>query len=262
MSLQNVQAEIAELLLYQHFETLTVSPAENLAIYSNNIQSSLINTLKNTYPLIVKLVGEDFFKVTAREYIEQHPSRSSNMHDYGEYFSRFLAHYPPVKNLIYLVEVAEFEWICHSLYFAADHNGFDRARLRNISSEQYENLHFMLHPASCVMKFHYPILDIIDLCKHNPDTQIDINAGGLNMLIIRRNLELMLVPLENADFAFLHTLQQNYTLSEALTAAQHHQPNFDLNTKLSSWIEDKTLVDCDVALIPKFHRGIQEKMEL
>lgn len=252
MSLINAQAEIAELILKAQSESDIAVPAENLCIYRNNINSTLLKSLSTTYPLIVKLLGEDFFKVAAREYIKKYPSRSSNLHDYGEYFSRFLAQFPPVKNLIYLVEVAEFEWICHSLYFAADHHGLDINRLRQVTPDQYGNLHFSLHPASHIIKFHYPILDLVEFCKYNNDTKVDINSGGINLQIIRRDLELLLIPLADSDYAFLHALEEGRSLAEALKEAQFYDREFDLEAKLPYWIQNKSIVDCDAVVIANF----------
>lgn len=256
MSLQNVQAELAE-LLFNKETTNVITPVENFSIYRNNIRSALISTLQETYPLIVKLLGEDFFKVACREYIAQYPSRSSNLNDYGEYFSHFLAHYPPVKNLIYLVEVAEFEWICHRLYFAADHSGFDVSRLRPLVKDQYENIHFSLHPALVVKKFHYPMLDIIDLCNHRSDKEVDITQGSINLIIARRDFEIKLIPIADADFQFLNAIQEGATLGQAYMATQRYDTKWDIEKKLVDYIQQKVIVDCDLVLLPVYNKGVQ-----
>src|SRR5579871_3882424 len=131
MLLQNLLAEFTEALLSDNQTESVFQPAHNISIYQNNYFSQLTQSLQKTYPLITQLVGEDFFKQTAREYINRYPSCSGNLHEYGEYFSDFLAEYQPVSDLIYLPEVATFEWTCHTLYFASDHAAFDIALLEN-----------------------------------------------------------------------------------------------------------------------------------
>src|SRR3989338_5990145 len=101
MMLQNAQADFIEAMQALDEHTTLVSPAMNLAIYRNNIFATLMHTLKATYPLTLVLLGKDFFAMAAREYIRQYPSRSGNLHDYGEYFGNFLATYQPVHELIY-----------------------------------------------------------------------------------------------------------------------------------------------------------------
>lgn len=243
MSLPNLQAELAEAILAQD-HTMHIMPARNIQIYRQSIESHLIQALKDTYPLITKLLGDDFFQITAKEYIKRYPSRSGNLHDFGEYFSDFIAEYPPVRNLIYLAEVAQFEWICHSIYFAADACLFDIHKLEHFSAESFGQLHFVLHPAAQLMKSHYPLLRIIDLCKGEIDDTLNLNEGGVNLLIIRRHLELALVSLSASEFAFLSALQDNQPLREALKMATHLDTDFQIHEKLSAWIKDKIIVDC------------------
>jgi hypothetical protein len=248
MSLQHIQTEFADILLSEDESTDLLQPLQNMSIYRNNVRSSLINTLLNTYPLMIKLVGQDFFRIAAKDYIKQYPSCSSNLHDYGQYFSDFLASYPPVKSLTYLAEVAHFEWICHTLDFAADHPPFDIQFLEKLSPDAYPRLHFVLHPASQVVHFHYPILRIIELCKEENQEMIDINTGGNHLLIIRRDLDIKLVLLEAAESAFLMALQEGLPLFQALKAANAIEPDFKLDEKLPAWIQDKTIVEGYAAL--------------
>jgi len=246
MSLQNTLYEFAEMILSDNYSSDLIKPSRHLIIHKNNITAALVKALQETYPMVFKLIGEECFRMTAENYILQYPSTSSNMHDYGEYFSDFLAEYPPVHDLIYLPEVAEFEWICHALYFAAEQIPLDIQRLQSIPAGQLEKLHFALHPASRVIKFHYPILHIVDLCDGKTSESINLAEGGVNLLIIRRDLDIILVTLTSADYVFLNTLQDNHSLSIALKAAQRIEPEFNLQEKLLGWIKDKTLVDFSI----------------
>lgn len=244
MSMQNIQTEFAEAIILDDPNTAIVHPRENIRIYRNNMIANLMRALHDTYPLILKLVGNEFFRVTANEYIKCYPARSSNLHDYGEYFSDFLGEYPPSKNLMYLPEVAQFEWACHQIFFAADPLPFNLKLLESIAPEQYDQLHFILHPACQLCQFRYPLLRIVDLCKGHIDETINIYEGGVNLLIIRRDLDICLVSLTKGEFSFLSALSENKTVSESLQAALTIDAHFQLDEKLSLWIKDKTIVEC------------------
>jgi len=236
MLLQNVQDEFAELIQQSDEQS-------NLMIYRNTIHSNLIQALQNTYPMIVKLVGEDFFKITADDYIAQYPSTSGNLHDYGEYFSDFLAEYSPVSDLPYLDEVAQFEWASHLLQFASDAEALDIKRLEAVDEQQFHSLRFMLHPASCLMQFDYPILRIIDLCEDEIDEDIHLDEGGVNLLLIRREFDVVLVTLSDAEFMFLSAIHNHETLGSALDETNQRYPEFKLDKHLPKWVKDKTIVD-------------------
>ncbi len=243
MLLQNLQDEFAELMNADAVHSGLVTPVSNVSIYRNNMVCNLVQTLMDSYKMIVKLVGEDFFRMTAKEYINRYPSLSGNLHDYGEYFADFLDEFIPAKNLVYLPEVARFEWACHLLYFAADASILDIKLLENISPDQFQELHFGLHPASRLMRFNYPILRIMDLCKGEMDEEINLNEGGVNLLLIRREFEIKLVPLSLAEYTFLSVLNQNETLGAALDATLEIDADFKLDENLPQWIQDKTITD-------------------
>jgi len=244
MLLQNVQDEFAELMNTDESQNSDIiTPAAHMKIYKNNMIASLQQTLQETYKMIVQLVGEDFFRLAAREYIHRYPSLSGNLHDYGEYFSDFLEEFFPVRNLPYLPEVAKFEWTAHLLHYANGGGELDPKSMESLSPDQFHELHFNLHPASALIQFQYPILRIIDLCKGEMDEEINLDEGGVNLLIIRRELEIMLVPLALSEFTFLSALNKNASLGDALDETLVIDPEFKLDEIFPKWIKDKTIVD-------------------
>ena len=243
MLLQNLQADFVDLLTNAENSTeLLVHPVANMLIYRNNHRVHMRAALFNAYPLLVKLLGEEFFAATADEYIEQFPSRRADLNNYGEYFGDFLAYYAPARQLVYLPEVAAFEWACHQVFFAADHPPLAIATLQNITPARYPSLRSTLHPASKLMQFQYPILQLIDLCKNRIEEITDIESGGIDLLIIRRELDVKLSPLTPGEYAFLSTVQDEQPLSSAVAAALMVDPYFNLNDKLPRWVQDKTIV--------------------
>lgn len=244
MTLQSLQAEFAESLFADEPYCDDVQPQSNLLIYQNNLFASLTRALRNTYPLILKLVGDDFFPLAAKAYCKQYPSRSNSLDDYGAYFGTFLAEFGPTRSLIYLPEVAEFEWACHEASFAADHPPLAIETLQKVTPDLYENLHFTLHPMIRIMKCNFPILRIIELCKGEVDEEIDVDAGGDNLMISRKDNALSLTTLSDADCQFLSLIGENYSLKEALEAALTVDSEFRLDTKLPQWVQQGIIVDC------------------
>ena len=68
--------------------------------------------------MIHQLVGEEFFRLLAKRFIEQHPSHSGNLHRYGSEMAEFLMHFENTQHLAYLPDVARLEWAYHLAYFA------------------------------------------------------------------------------------------------------------------------------------------------
>lgn len=244
MNLQNLQAEIAEAIIMNDCHCEWLTPAANITIYQHNMQSALTKALEHCYPLLVKLIGKDFFLLTAKEYLACYPSLSSDLNDYGAYVSDFIANYAPLADYIYLPEVAKFEWTCHRLARLAEHLSFDVCKLEGLDKEQYPHLYFSLNPASDVLSFTYPILRIIALCKNEIPGPIDMQAGETRLLIYRRQQHVSLVSLTMGEYHFLKALQANKALTTALDIALDKDPLFKLDEKLPVWINNKVIVDC------------------
>ena len=78
---------------------LRASPAacrtRRFGVYRNNVYSSLIDVLQARFPVVSRLVGEEFFRAMARVYVEQEPPRSAVLLRYGASFPDFVASFAP-----------------------------------------------------------------------------------------------------------------------------------------------------------------------
>lgn len=243
MSLQNVQVEFAELLLANEQETSLIQPAANILIYHNNLLSHLFATLKNAYPLLVQLVGEDAFKAAARDYIDRYPSTSGNLDEYGEYFSDFIASYEPAAELPYLSDVAQFEWVAHLLTRAPDAAVFDPIHLEQLTENDYADLQLTLHPACHLMQTHYSIPDIIDLCNGSINEIDSLTTETLYLLISRHQDDIIVSTLTSAEYHFLNKIQDSHILADSLQTAVQIDPSFELENRLVDWVKNQIIID-------------------
>lgn len=58
-------------------------------VYRNNVFASLTAVLRSRYPVIERLVGEEFFKAAAGLFIAAHPPSTPVLIEYGERFPPF-----------------------------------------------------------------------------------------------------------------------------------------------------------------------------
>lgn len=70
-------------------------PSRRFAVYRNNVQSSLINALADSYPVVQQLVGEEFFRAMAAIFVRSQPPQSPLMSRYGEGFADFIGQFEP-----------------------------------------------------------------------------------------------------------------------------------------------------------------------
>ncbi len=218
-----------------------------LGIYRNNCRGNLQGALELAYPVIGQLVGEAFFRMMAMMYIESHPSKSGNLHDYGSALGEFLASFPNARELPYLAEIAKLEWACHRAYFAPDAEPIDLAALAGVARENQGGLRFQLHPACRMVRSSFPIVEIWQ--AHQPgapeDFRIDLDSGPQIALVNRKHDAVRVEALSNPASAWLEAIHSGATLWDATSAVLENHPGFDLASHLADWIQREVLVDSD-----------------
>jgi hypothetical protein len=189
--------------------------SKRFRVYRNNVFASLVNALRARYPVIERLVGEDFFEAAAIHFIEAHPPRSPILIHYGEGFSDFLERFEPARALPYLAGVARLEWLRHRAYHAADRNALRPSDLARAPSDRAFTLKFEFHPSAALAVSPYPIVSIWETNARDAETRfIGPGLAGEAALVVRPDIEVHVVRLDEAEHAFAAALAQGATLGE------------------------------------------------
>lgn len=225
--------------------------SRRLGIYRNNVFSNQREALRTIYPVIERLVGREFFKHLADEYLRRHGSPAGDLNGLGEHLAGFLAAFPGADSLVYLPDTARLEWLVHKVYHAPERAGRAIARLAAVPDDRYEDLRFYLHPARALFASSYPV-DRIWRVNQAGQGQIDdetshvhLDSGGVCLLVARRELHVTLRAVEAGEWAFLQSIAAAHPFGEACNAAFELDPAFDINAVLARLINESTLVDVD-----------------
>ena len=77
-----------------------------LWVYRNNVVAGLIETLKDNYPAVRRIVGSEFFRAMALQFVTANPPHSPVMLGYGAGFAKFIARFEPAATLPYLPDTS------------------------------------------------------------------------------------------------------------------------------------------------------------
>ncbi|HZM37444.1 MAG TPA: DNA-binding domain-containing protein [Burkholderiales bacterium] len=216
-----------------------------LQVYRNNVLVSLSQALADVYPVLVRLVGMEYFFQAARRFVRQHPSRSGNLHDFGGELARFLATLPETPAFPYLSDVAALEWAWHEALHADEAAALDVVRLAKVPEHAIEGLRFRLHPAARLVASRYPVLAIWEANREGApsDSAVSLDAGPDWLLITRPGLERAIERLTPGAFTLLITLASGSTIADACDAARAAEPNIDLQATVARFVGGRVIAD-------------------
>ena len=228
-----------------YLEAATTPGSPRMAIYRNNVYAALTKALQAIYPVILRLVGDAFFKFAARRYIDAYPSRSGDLNRFGADFAEFLGTFEHTASLPYLPDVARLEWCCHQAYSAADDTPLDLPKLAAVPPETYGRLRFRLTHASRLLHSAWPIDAIwqVNQADYTGDQSVDLASGGVSLLLQRRENRMVLMTLSEAEWQFLAALNDRQTLEVACANAMRADPATDLGALLHTYVGQTTLVE-------------------
>lgn len=205
-------------------------------VYRNNLRSSLIEALRQTFPIIERLVGLDYFKAIAVIFIEKNLPRRGTLIGYGTGFPEFLESREELDTFPYLGDVARLELAWLGAYHAADVRPLAGADLSSLAPQNADKLVLDLNPSVHLLSPSLPIYEIWQKNSREEVSSISLEHGEEHLLIFRPRLDVIVVPISPDSMAFLVACRAKKTLEEAFTASLQRNPAFDLTQTLSGFI--------------------------
>ena len=195
-------------------------------VYRNNVTVSLTEALRQAFPALRKLVGEDFFAAMAREHLRAHPPASPVLMFYGGAMPAFLETFPPVAHLPYLADVARLELALRESYHAADADAVAPGTLQSLAPERFLAARLTLAPTLRLLRSRWPVHAIWSANMRG--TAVPTSVEAQDVLILRPEFDPEPVVLPAGAAPFVAALRAGRTVAEALDAA----PAFDLTATL------------------------------
>ena len=210
-------------------------PAARLAVHRNNVVSSLIDALADTFPVVQELVGTEFFRAMASVFVRRSPPRSRVLALYGEAFPSFVERFQPAQAVPYLADVARLEMARVRAYHAADAPAAPAGSLQSAlaSGERIGELRLAPHPSMSVLVSRYAIVSLWAAHQGEGDLGAIEPDVGEAALVVRAGLEVRVLRLSQGAAAFVAAIQDGQPLGGAAAIAMHAEAEFDLSGVVS-----------------------------
>jgi putative DNA-binding protein len=212
------------------------TPARRFAVYRNNVALGLRKALQSRFPVVEKIVGQEFFAAMALVYLKDRPPRSPQLTTYGDEFPAFIAAFEPAGELSYLADVARLEAARTRSYHAADATPLAADHFAGFDTDAVADIRVEMHPSTEIVRSPYPIVTIWAMNSGEQELAPIENWRGEDALISRPSLQVEIRALPPGGAAFLLALYAGLPLGQAAEAALAEEPNFNLTGNLAGLI--------------------------
>lgn len=215
-------------------------PSERrFAVYRNNVVVGLVGALKAAYPVVHRLVGEDFFRVMGTYFVRRDPPSSPILLHYGESFPDFLAIFEPVAHLPWLTDVARLERARLEAWHASEAPPAD---LSAADSSRFGQLRLTLHPSLRVVTSRFAARTIWQ-ANLLPELPQGIDpTGPEDTLFLRPEAQILALPLAPGGAAFLRALQSGRPVMAAALDGIAETSRFDMAATLSLLFANRAVI--------------------
>jgi hypothetical protein len=217
LSGEDQQALVAEIL-----------PAvERLRIHRHHVLDSLAAALTATFPTVQAVVGAEYFRGLARAFIERSLPSQPVLAEYGAGFPAFIAGHDAAHDLPYLADVARLDWALNLAFHAPAGGRLAAADLAALPADRLPSLRLSLAPGTALVCSPYPLDRIWAAAQPGAAADpVDLAAGGVHLLVLRRPDDAAFVSLSAGEAAFVAGLGEGLSVEEATGQAE---PGFALS---------------------------------
>lgn len=205
------------------------------AIYRNNVHRGLGDALIEAYPVVAKLVGEDFFRVMAQGFFRAEQARTGSLALYGAGFADFIDGFDAAASVPYLSDMARLERARLEVLHEADDAVLDVAAL-SVLGDELAACRFVAHSACRLVSSAFPV-HAIWLRQQADSRQAEpIVQQAENILITRPGMTVRQIVLDDGGAVFARCLLDGMTVAEGYDAAIERDPQFDVTSAFAQLI--------------------------
>lgn len=208
------------------------STDRRFAVYRNNVIASLVNAMRDKYPVVCALCGDAFFDAAAAVFVRRHPPRSPVLAEYGEDFPAFLETFEPSRSVPYLRDVAALEAAWLRAYHAEDAEPVPDSAFAAIDVADLPDVRIGFHPSASILRSRFAIASLWAAHRGGLEIANVDPFDGEDVLVVRPRLAVELLRLPEGCATFFDELGLGRTLGQAAEQALASAPGFDLTLGL------------------------------
>ena len=221
------------------------SPAtRRFNVYRNNVIVSLVEAISEGFPVVRKLVGDEFFRFMARQFVVANPPDSPLLFLYGQSFPKFVAGFSAAESVPYLADVARLEWARRESFHAADALPCDAGCLAEFGADEFPMLAFDLIPSTRIVESRFPVQSIWEANVGTGTTELP--NSGEDVLVARPEMEIEMRRMSPGGARFINALLDGTKLGRAASLAGLVK-GFELSSNITIMLEARLIQNVQLA---------------
>lgn len=190
-------------------ETAEFSSVERLEVYTYAYQKRISDSLRDDFPVLLHLIGDEEFSNLCAEFLKHHASQSPNLADFSQRFSAFVANQnPQTPNDEALAELAKAEWVLCEIFHTPIQRAASPEEWQILSQSLPNKICFVIDASVRVQKWHWPVAEI---WKHKRRTD---KADSFSMSYRNRQGKCVIETLDRFQFELLLRICNGASLGE------------------------------------------------
>ncbi len=118
---------------------LDAASHRGLAVYRHAYRARLLEALRDNYPVLAQVMGDEDFDALAAAYLKAHPSRFASIRWYGDGLADFMASEAEVAHPAF-IDVARMDWALRGVFDAGDDEPLRLEHLQQLPPEDWPAL--------------------------------------------------------------------------------------------------------------------------
>jgi hypothetical protein len=220
-----------------------LSPAEQADIYRRQFWLRHLDSLREDYPGLMRVLGDDAFDAFCTAYLTACPPRSPSMRDLGADIVAFAERYPafPGELRAPALEMVRYENSFVDLFDGEEPPPLEARVLQEMAPEAWETARIKVHPLLVRHRFTFPVHRIRLAAKNGEEAAVEPSPSPIHLAIYRgKDLRILFEELEPLAFELLSALAGGEALVPAcgrIAEGAGEAEGSELQAKVGAWFQ-------------------------
>lgn len=209
------------------------SPRAGFSVYRNNSMMSLIEGLRERFPVTRRLAGEECFRAMARSYASRFRPRTPILTHYGDDFPQILDNtFAAAGDFHYLGDVARLELAWSESYHSPECTSLPPRVLAEVTPEALLGMRLRLHASTRILRSHYPVVHIWAAHQRSGEIEPPADWHAQDVLIVRPDADVQVHAISPGVHPFVAALLNGSRVQDAAERALAESRTFDVGASM------------------------------